>query len=80
MAAQRLYVSQARQSCTAVFSATGFEAAAVTAMGMAYMGFPQQTHEHVRTVATFDRPFAYLARHRPSGLVLVAGWVAQPGG
>jgi serine protease inhibitor len=80
MAAQRLYVSQARQSCTAVFSATGFEAAAVTAMGMAYMGFPQQTYEHVRTVVTFDRPFAYLARHRPSGLILIGGWVTEPGG
>lgn len=80
MAAQRLYVSQARQSCTAVFSATGFEAAAVTAMSMAYMGFPQQDHERVRTVVTFNRPFAYLARHRPSGLIIIGGWVAEPGG
>ncbi|MFG3341172.1 serpin family protein [Glycomyces sp. NPDC048151] len=81
LAAQRLYVSQARQSCTAVFSATGFEAAAVTAVGMDWMGAapPQHLHEHRRAVATFDRPFAYLARHRPSGLIIIAGWVTDPG-
>lgn len=79
LAAQPLYVSQARQTSTAVFSATGFEAAAVTAMGMSWMGMPQLHHEHVCTVVTFDRPFAYLARHRPSGLVLIGGWVAEPG-
>ncbi|GGV14111.1 hypothetical protein GCM10010182_38300 [Actinomadura cremea] len=27
---------------------------------------------------TFDRPFGFLARHRPTGLVLLAGWVADP--
>lgn len=78
LAAQRLYASQAKQSCTATFSATGFEAAAVTAMSMAYMGFPQQTYEHRQVVVRFGRPFAYLARHRPSGLILIAGWVADP--
>ncbi|MFC3492502.1 serpin family protein [Glycomyces rhizosphaerae] len=79
LAAQRLYVSQARQTATAVFSATGFEAAAVTAFGMAYTGFPAQTHPHRTAVVTFDRSFAYLARHRPSGLILIAGWVTEPG-
>jgi hypothetical protein len=81
LAAQRLYVSQAKQSCTAVFSATGFEAAAVTAFGMDWMGSapPQQLHKHRRAMVTFDRPFAYLARHRPSGLILIAGWVDEPG-
>ncbi|MDN3242411.1 serpin family protein [Glycomyces tritici] len=81
LAAQRLYISQAKQACTAVFSASGFEAAAVTAFGMAFMGSapPQLIHKHRCAVVTFDRPFAYLARHRPSGLILIAGWVAEPG-
>ncbi|WP_051704144.1 serpin family protein [Glycomyces sp. NRRL B-16210] len=80
LAAQPLVVSQARQSCTAVFSATGFEAAAVTAFGMAMAGAlpPQDRHRHVRATVTFDRPFAYLARHRPTGLVLAGGWVTEP--
>lgn len=29
-------------------------------------------------VATFDRPFGFVAMHRPTGLVLLAGWVAEP--
>jgi serine protease inhibitor len=81
LAAQRLYISQAKQACTAVFSATGFEAAAVTAFGMAFAGAapPQLIHKHRCAEVTFNRPFAYLARHRPSGLILIAGWVAEPG-
>lgn len=80
LAAKPLFVSQAKQACTAIFSATGFKAAAVTAMGMAFAGAapPQEQHRHVLTKVTFDRPFAYLARHRPSGLVLVGGWVTEP--
>ena len=29
---------------------------------------------------SFDRPFAYYAVHRDSGLILVAGWVSEPEG
>ncbi|MQM27583.1 serpin family protein [Glycomyces albidus] len=80
LTARKLYVSQARQSCTARFGATGFEAAAVTAIGMALFGSapPMTQYPHVRTDVVFDRPFAYLAVHRPTGLVLVAGWIAAP--
>ncbi|SDE14302.1 serpin family protein [Glycomyces harbinensis] len=79
LAAEPVYVSQARQTCTAEFSATGFEAAAVTAIAMARAaGLPKRDHRRVKTSVAFDRPFAYLARHRPTGLVLVAGWVAEP--
>ncbi|RRR96936.1 serpin family protein [Glycomyces terrestris] len=80
LTAKRLYVSQAKQSCTAKFSATGFEAAAVTAFGMAMAGgmFDPTQYLHLRHNVTFDRPFAYLAVHRPTGLVLVAGWVTTP--
>ncbi|MCD0446904.1 hypothetical protein LO763_25110 [Glycomyces sp. A-F 0318] len=79
LAAEPVYVSQARQSCTAEFSATGFEAAAVTAIAMARAGsIPKFDHRRKKASIAFDRPFAYLARHRPTGLVLVAGWVAEP--
>ncbi|MEU5875694.1 serpin family protein [Glycomyces sp. NPDC047369] len=82
LAAQALFVSQAKQTCTAEFSETGFKAAAVTAFGMAYMGGlpadPPRPHRHVRARIVFDRPFAYLVRHRPTGLFLLGGWVAEP--
>lgn len=79
LAARRLFVSQARQSCTARFGPTGFEAAAVTVTAMAGYGFaPVFEHRRVRADVVFDRPFAYMAVHRPTGLVLVAGWVAEP--
>jgi serine protease inhibitor len=80
LAAEPVHVTQAKQACTAVFSATGFEAAAVTAVAMTRAGAlpSKRRHRHVRAVIDFDRPFAYLARHRPTGLVLVAGWVDRP--
>ncbi|WP_051704143.1 serpin family protein [Glycomyces sp. NRRL B-16210] len=80
LAAQPVYVSQAKQACTAVFSATGFEAAAVTAIAMvrAASMASKPKHRRVKTSIRFDRPFAYLARHRPTGLVLIGGWVAEP--
>ncbi|MEU5875693.1 serpin family protein [Glycomyces sp. NPDC047369] len=79
LAAEPSFVSQARQTCRAVFSATGFEAAAVTAIAMTRAaGLPRRDHRHVRIGLDFDRPFAFLVRHRPTGLVLFAGWVAEP--
>ncbi len=83
LAAEPLIVNQARQSCTAAFSAFGFEAAAVTAFGIDWMGFEEpapQTHRHRYAQVTFDRPFAYLAVHRSTGLILVAGWIDDPAG
>jgi serine protease inhibitor len=79
LAAEPVFVSQAKQSAMATFSATGFEAAAVTAIAMARAaGVPKFNHRHVKASIRFDRPFAYLARHRPTGLVLIAGWVDEP--
>jgi serine protease inhibitor len=79
LAAEPVFVTQAKQTATAEFSAIGFEAAAVTALAMARAAaFAKPHHRHVKAVIRFDRPFAYLARHRPTGLVLVAGWVAEP--
>ncbi|GAB3228306.1 hypothetical protein GCM10027447_20360 [Glycomyces halotolerans] len=78
LAVEPVFVSQAKQRCVATFSATGFEAAAVTATAMRLAGAFSMNHRHVRATVAFDRPFAYVARHRPSGLILVGGWVAEP--
>ncbi|MFC5746366.1 serpin family protein [Actinomadura rugatobispora] len=71
-----LALGQAAQDVTATFSAEGFTAAAVTAMTVLATGAP--LNEAYMLHAAFDRPFGFLARHRPSGLVLLAGWVAEP--
>ncbi|QKW18769.1 hypothetical protein HUT16_06565 [Kitasatospora sp. NA04385] len=75
-----LKVGGAGQSAVAEFSAKGFEAGAVTAVavtrGMA--AGPLLRFRSRRATARFDRPFAFLAVHRPTGLVLVTGWVAEP--
>ncbi|MFC9997371.1 serpin family protein [Nocardia sp. NPDC127526] len=74
-----LFVSAGSQDVIAEFSAEGFEAAAVTtfAMQVAALLHPPETKSR-RLELTLDRPFAFLAVHRPTGLVLVAGWVAEP--
>ncbi|MBS2966178.1 hypothetical protein KGA66_24240 [Actinocrinis puniceicyclus] len=74
-----LCVQAAAQDATASFSAEGFVAAAVTAMAMmagSAMRPRQVTAKHL--TATFDRPFGFVALDRPTGLVLVCGWVAEP--
>lgn len=71
-----LAVGQARQDVVATFSAVGFEAAAITAIEVAAAGMPAQTAPMVSV--TFNRPFGFVATHRPTGLVLLAGWVAEP--
>lgn len=69
-----LAVSNARQDAMATFSANGFEAAAVTAMSMVAAGLPPHTKQVLRV--EFKPPFGFLAVHRPSGLILMAGWIA----
>ncbi|WP_371497724.1 hypothetical protein OG871_17385 [Kitasatospora sp. NBC_00374] len=78
--AEPLFVSQAGQSATATFGRLGFEAAAVTAMTMSRRSVGQRPPGGRITVAEvlLDRPFAFLAVHRPSGLALAAGWVTEP--
>ncbi|MEU4781360.1 serpin family protein, partial [Micromonospora sp. NPDC023633] len=79
--ARLLSVSQARQSATATFGATGFRAAAVTAVSTrAGSARPRVTARKRRVRLDVDRPFGFLAVHRPSGLVLLAGWVTDPDG
>ncbi|SCE87136.1 Serine protease inhibitor [Micromonospora matsumotoense] len=77
----QLSVSDARQSARAEFTATGFRAAAVTAVGMrAGSAPPRATVRRRRIRLDVDRPFGFLAVHRPTGLVLIAGWVTDPTG
>lgn len=74
-----LAVGQAKQNALAEFTAQGFKAAAVTAVGMVAGAAMPATRYQVRNVRVgFERPFAYYAVHRRSGLILVAGWVAEP--
>lgn len=75
VAETELYVSDARQSAIARFTATGFEAAAVTALGMRATSMPVLSAKAL--AVTYDRPFGFVATHRESGLVLFAGWVSS---
>jgi hypothetical protein len=79
IAAEPLAVGSANQSIMARFTARGFEAAAVTGFGMDAGSVPPEPACVIRIVSvSFTRPFAFYAVHRPTGLILVAGWVAQP--
>ena len=71
-----LAIGQGAQEINAAFTAEGFKAAAVTAMSMDVTGAPM--NEAYFLSVAFNRPFGFLARHRPTGLVLLAGWVAEP--
>ncbi|MEY9909094.1 serine protease inhibitor [Catenulispora sp. MAP12-49] len=73
-----LAVQQAVQEAVAEFGPVGFRAAAVTAISMFAGAALRQTHRVRQVSVTFDRPFAYYAVHRDSGLILVAGWVGEP--
>ncbi|KXK58319.1 hypothetical protein AWW66_30455 [Micromonospora rosaria] len=74
-----LAVSQARQSATATFTATGFTAAAVTALSMRFGSAPPRATAPKEIVhLEITPPFGFLAVHRPTGLVLFAGWVTEP--
>ncbi|MFJ1456088.1 serpin family protein [Nocardia sp. N2S4-5] len=73
-----LYLADAAQDALARFTREGFEAAAVTAVALARAAAVPRPRRVLEIAATFDRPFGFLAVHRPTGLVIVAGWVAQP--
>ncbi|WP_232660557.1 serpin family protein [Pseudonocardia sp. TRM90224] len=69
------FVKKGAQDIVVAFSATGFEAAAVSAFGMIGGGMPEFSHRMRLVEVSFDRPFGFIAVHRPTGLVVVAGWV-----
>ncbi|TCC02031.1 proteinase inhibitor I4 serpin [Kribbella soli] len=71
-----LQVGQAKQKVLARFFATGFEAAAVTAIAMTRAAMI--TRQERRLELTLDRPFAFTAVLRDSRLPIVAGWVERP--
>ena len=74
-----LSVSRGVQDVLARFFAEGFEAAAVTAFGMVLGSAPPEERYEITYVdVTFDRPFGFIAVHRPSRLAVVAGWVSSP--
>ena len=74
-----LFVSEGVQDVLARFFAEGFEAAAVTAFGIAVgSAMPRERYEITLVDVTFDRPFGFIAVHRPSRLAVVAGWVSSP--
>ncbi|MFD4879112.1 serpin family protein [Streptomyces sp. NPDC058420] len=73
-----LAIGSAEQSVTARFGARGFHAAAVTAFGAVATGVPDLRYLTTVVTARFDRPFAFLALHRHTRLVLAAGWVTEP--
>ncbi|MEV6323437.1 serpin family protein [Nocardia sp. NPDC051787] len=73
-----LCVGQGAQEVLARFSHEGFEAAAVTAFGLRAASGALQSHQATVISVTFDRPFGFLAVHRPTGLAVVAGWIATP--
>lgn len=73
-----MYVSNGAQDILARFFAEGFEAAAVTAFEMMLGSAPPPTDYEVTAIdANFDRPFGFLAVHRPTRLAVVAGWVSS---
>ncbi|MEU6558397.1 serpin family protein [Nocardia nova] len=78
LSATPVFVSGAAQHVRARFTAEGFHAAAVTAVGLSATGSPPAPTPGIEIAVTFDRPFGFLAVHRPTGLVIVAGWVATP--
>ncbi|MFF0453920.1 hypothetical protein [Nocardia africana] len=73
-----LRVSAAAQDVCARFTADGFAAAAVTAVLMEPTGMPPAPADALMIAVNFDRPFGFLGVHRPTGLAIVAGWVAIP--
>jgi hypothetical protein len=70
-----LCVGAAGQGIAASFTELGFEAAAVTRIEAVAGGVPPLRPETIGV--SFDRPFAFVARLRSSGLVLLAGWIAD---
>lgn len=74
-----LAISAGAQDVLARFFAEGFEAAAVTAFAMvAGCAPPEALYDITFVEVHFDRPFGFLAVHRPSRLAVVAGWVDSP--
>ncbi|TCC54898.1 proteinase inhibitor I4 serpin [Kribbella pittospori] len=73
LSSEPLAIDQAKQAVMARFSATGFEAAAVTTMAMAAGSAPMPGAKAL--LVSLVQPFGFIAVHRPTGVPVVAGWV-----
>ncbi|WP_432976999.1 hypothetical protein [Dactylosporangium sp. CA-233914] len=74
-----LRVATAAQSVAAAFTAPGFRAAPARRAPVVPMTFSGEgTARRLRVTVRFDEPFGYLAVHRETGLILMAGWVDDP--
>ncbi|GAA3451217.1 hypothetical protein [Dactylosporangium matsuzakiense] len=75
-----LRVATAAVSAAAAFTAPGFRATPVTRAPVVPVTLapPPATARALRVTVRFDEPFGYLAVHRPTGLVLLAGWIDDP--
>ena len=71
------YVSAAGQNTMAQFTAQGFAAAAATVAMDSPTGM-SPSHQVTHTDVSYTRPYGFAAVMRRTGLILVAGWVAQP--
>lgn len=85
-----LAVSRAAQDTAVSFTAKGIESAAAAPVSGTQMGMvatttsadgensPEASHRVMQTLFVIDRPFGFVAVHRDSGLILMAGWVEEP--
>ncbi|WP_426506433.1 hypothetical protein ACPPVO_50825 [Dactylosporangium sp. McL0621] len=78
ISSEPLRVASAGLSVAAAFTGPGFRAAPVTRTPVVPMTPPAGTARRLRVTVRFDEPFGYLAVHRPTDLVLMAGWVDTP--
>lgn len=72
--ADNLVVSRVRQKTWLSVDETGTEAAAVTAASA-----ERSAAEPTSVKVSFDKPFVYALRYRPTGAILMAGYVGDPG-
>jgi hypothetical protein len=73
-----LRVAAAAQTASAAFTATGFRAMPVAPAPLVPLAAAPRGARRLRVTVRFDLPFGYLTVHRPTGLVLMAGWVDSP--
>lgn len=70
-----LAITNAFQQVKASFSKEGFRAAAVSYVELRF-GY-QPPHEARCINIVLDRPFAFVAMHRPTGMIAFVGWVEE---
>lgn len=71
---EELFVQAVRHECHLRVDELGTEAAAATGVAVGTLSMPAEQVP----VLSFDRPFVFLLRHRPTGAVLFAGRVTDP--